>query len=89
MAPLLLATATATLNTSMAASTTGRAIKTFARSSCHIVSGARRSSWKPLRSLGIEGVARADDMNIDRNVTSATFDQNPLRLRAGWLSAAA
>src|SRR5712692_77120 len=88
-APLLLVTATATLKTSMAASTTGRAMRTFARSSCHIVSGARRRSWKPLRSLGIEGVARAEDMNIERNVTNATLDQNPLRLRAGWVSAAA
>src|SRR5260370_34177968 len=88
-APLLLVTATATLKTTMVASTTGRAIRTFARSSCHIVSGARRRSWKPLGSLGIEGVARAEDMNIERNVTSATFDQKPLRLRAGWLSAAA
>src|SRR6266852_5738985 len=88
-APLLLVTATATLKTSMAASTTGRAMRTFARSSCHIVSGARRRSWKPLCSLGIEGVARAEDMNIERNVTNATLDQNPLRLRAGWVSAAA
>src|SRR5712692_9992329 len=88
-APLLLVTATATLNTSMVASTGGSAMNTFARSSCHIVSGARRRSWKPLRSLGTEGDARAEDMNIDRNVTSATFDQKPLKLRAGWLRAAA
>ena len=87
--PLLLATSTAMLKTSIVATTGGSAMKTLARSSCHIVSGAMRSSWKQRRSLGTEGDASAEDMNIDRKVTSATFDQKPLRLRDGWLRAAA
>ncbi len=64
------------LNTSIVATTTGKAM-------------AMRRSWNPRRSLGIEGRARAEAMNIERNVTSATVDQKPLKLRAGWLSAAA
>ena len=39
-----LATATATLKTSIVASTAGRAMNTLARNSCHMVSGAMRSS---------------------------------------------
>jgi hypothetical protein len=80
---------TTTTKTIIIAITGGSAMNTLARRSCHMGNGAIRRSWKPRLSLGTDGEARAEDMNIARNVTRATFDQNPLRLRPGWLSATA
>jgi hypothetical protein len=65
-------------NNRVSASTGGSVSATLARITCHIVMGAMRSSWKPRRSLGMEGVASAVDMNIEMNATRKTSVQNPL-----------
>src|ERR1700674_116301 len=81
--PLPLTEATTMVNKSVIASTGGRVSMTLARITCHIVLGAMRSSWKPRLSLGMDGVASAEDRNIEMNPNRKTSVQKPLMLRDG------
>ena len=80
---------TMTQKTSVKAST-GISVKvTLARITCHMVMGAMRSSWKPRRSLGIDGVASVEDMNMLMNPSRKTSVQKPSAPRPGRRNATA